>query len=213
MPLLILIKAVFIGILAALPLGPMGINCLRRSITHGIRSTLSVAAGIALGYMVWVFVIVYGISELSFLHQANNKTAQLLCGIFFILWGVWMLLFKKIKSHPQAPSTSGLVRDFLLAFTVIVVNPATILTITILFTVFGILPLPNTLTTESVLTKKQVALWLSLAVVSGTVMLWLSISLLMKKQETTFPQQLINRIAGLLITIGGIAICLKVVFS
>ncbi|MGD1878749.1 MAG: LysE family translocator [Kiloniellaceae bacterium] len=121
--LLIFLKGSAIGFAMAMPVGPVGILCIQRTLHHGIRSGLLSGLGAALGDALLGGVAAAGLSSVTHFLLTIETELRFGGGIFLLLLALWTW-FK--RDAPQAPSLAGhgiVVTSFLL----VVTNPITIL--------------------------------------------------------------------------------------
>ena len=62
----VLITGFSLGLSLASPLGPMGLICLRRTLTRGPTSGFTSALGISCADAFWSFVAIHGLTSISF---------------------------------------------------------------------------------------------------------------------------------------------------
>lgn len=115
------ITGFFTGILFAIPLGPAGMESIKKTLNYGIGQGLLVALGAVLADAVDIFLINVGLFNIL----SQNKRTE---GIFFIVCGFLIMIFaisdykrnkfnKDMKKFDSMPVLKG----FLIAFT----NPMT----------------------------------------------------------------------------------------
>lgn len=110
------------GFGAAIPLGPSGMESIKRSLSHGFREGFKVSVGAIIADYLYVLLINLGLSALL---NTNKKAA----GLFFIVSGILLILFNKASnksSHPIVDKLtnhrySGMLSGFLVTF----LNPMT----------------------------------------------------------------------------------------
>ncbi|MCX7884208.1 MAG: LysE family translocator [Caloramator sp.] len=123
MLLRIIIAGFFTGIAFAIPLGPAGMESVKKTLSYGIREGLLVALGAVLADAVDIIFINIGLFNLF---SQNKKTE----GIFFIVCGILIIIFacddyKKLKNKKDVNvnkfESMPVLKGFLIAFT----NPMT----------------------------------------------------------------------------------------
>ena len=159
-----------VGLLTSSPLGPIGMLCLRRILAHGAVSGLVSALGIACAYAFWAYVAVHGLAVIADWMQQEKQVLQIGIGLFFLLYG--------LHSIYNAPSTVYSLRlkrsnatEFLSTFLVVLLNPATLLTYSALFTLFGV--------ASSRITQWQ-AINVALCAFAGSLSFWLIVERLVR---------------------------------
>ncbi|SHK57193.1 Threonine/homoserine/homoserine lactone efflux protein [Clostridium cavendishii DSM 21758] len=110
------------GFVAAIPLGPSGMESIKRSLSHGFREGFKVSVGAIIADYFYVLLINLGFSALL---SANKK----LEGLFWIISGIILILFNKMSHKSDHPIVdrltnhkySGMLNGFLVTF----LNPMT----------------------------------------------------------------------------------------
>lgn len=98
--ILLCIKAVFCGIAVAAPVGPMGVLCMRRTMTQGYTCGVFTAAGIALSDTTYSLLAVLGVTSISDFIQKHKYSFDICVGVFIILIGL-NIYFSKSESEDQ----------------------------------------------------------------------------------------------------------------
>ncbi|MEO3430870.1 LysE family transporter [Pelagibius sp. CAU 1746] len=120
---LILLKGIAIGIAVAMPVGPVGILCIQRTLNHGIRSGLLSGLGAALGDAALGAVAAAGISPLTDFLLEIEVELRFGGGIFLVALGLWTWFHHSSTSAPRLRGHSIVAASFLLVIT----NPITIM--------------------------------------------------------------------------------------
>lgn len=87
-------KAASIGFAIAAPIGPMGLLCIRRTLTQGPRAGLATGTGIATGDAIYGMVAALGLASVSRFMLAHDKPLHLAAGLFLLYLG-WRTLAAK----------------------------------------------------------------------------------------------------------------------
>ncbi len=169
-----------IGFIAAAPLGPLRLLCLRKSLVHGISSGILSALGISVAFFLWSFIAVHGLASFSHWIQLEHQPIEIVIGLFLILYGL-NTIFNSPKVEYPTLKRNNKFADFFSTFILMFLNPSTFVMFTALFTIFGI-------------AKGQIgvggSLAISFAVFLGTYLMWIMISYLLqhvrKKVDDTF---------------------------
>ncbi|MCX4171143.1 MULTISPECIES: LysE family translocator [Paraburkholderia] len=83
-----------VGLAIAAPVGPMGMLCIRRTLTGGPRAGLAIGFGIATGDAVYGLIAALGLVGISQFMLAYDRPLHLLAGLFLLYLGVRTLLQK-----------------------------------------------------------------------------------------------------------------------
>jgi threonine/homoserine/homoserine lactone efflux protein len=84
-------KAASIGFAIAAPVGPMGLLCIRRTLTQGPRAGLAIGGGIATGDAIYGLIAAFGLASVSRFMLAHDKPLHLAAGLFLLYLG-WRTL-------------------------------------------------------------------------------------------------------------------------
>jgi threonine/homoserine/homoserine lactone efflux protein len=83
-----------VGLAIAAPVGPMGMLCIRRTLTGGPRAGLAIGIGIATGDAVYGLIAALGLVGISQFMLAYDRPLHLVAGLFLLYLGVRTLLQK-----------------------------------------------------------------------------------------------------------------------
>jgi threonine/homoserine/homoserine lactone efflux protein len=189
-------KGIFVGFAMAIPIGPIGIMCIRKTLTEGRLRGLIIGLGAATADLIYGCVAAFGLTMIS-----NTLVSQ---KIWIRLVGGALLLFLGIRTFRAQPTdpkfkihSSGMFGSYLYTVFLTLTNP---LTIFAFIAVFAALGLGNGLSYFS-----------ASALVAGVFIGSCSWFLLLSSGVTLFRKKLdivglkwVNRIAGVLIIISGI---------
>lgn len=183
--LLLFFKAALIGLSIAAPVGPVGLLCMRRTLSGGPRSGLATGLGAACADALYGAIGAFGLTALTRFFTSLTQPLALLGGLFLIGMGLRLLRHGAMPETVTGSSTSGMLRSFASALLLTLANPMTIVSF---IAVFSALSGALRLTPESALTMVSgvflgSALWwllLSASValirhwISSRVMLWIN---------------------------------------
>jgi threonine/homoserine/homoserine lactone efflux protein len=134
---IVLLKGILTGFILSLPLGPIGIYCMEKTLVEGEKEGFFSALG-----MVSVDVI-YGILAYLFLNQVEVLILTYETYLKFIL-GICLIImgYKKFKSHFEVKEIEnegeGIIKNFFTCFLVTLANPSTVFIFVAIFTALGI---------------------------------------------------------------------------
>ena len=83
-----------VGLAIAAPVGPMGMLCIRRTLSDGPRAGLAIGFGIASGDAIYGLVAALGMVSVSRFMLAYDRPLHLVAGLFLLYLGVRTLLQK-----------------------------------------------------------------------------------------------------------------------
>lgn len=132
-----LVKGLILGVSIAAPVGPIGILCIRRTLSHGMLAGIAGGLGTALADGFYAAIAAFGFAALLDDLLADNLWFRL-GGAAFLLWLGW----KGWNAEPAARAASvdarTLAGTFAATFLLTVANPATIVTFLGLFLALGL---------------------------------------------------------------------------
>ncbi|WP_345813019.1 LysE family transporter [Paraburkholderia sp. PREW-6R] len=88
------LTAAGVGLAIAAPVGPMGMLCIRRTLTGGPRAGLAIGFGIATGDASYGLIAALGLVGISHFMLAYDRPLHLLAGLFLLYLGLRALLQK-----------------------------------------------------------------------------------------------------------------------
>lgn len=192
----LILKGLIIGFSLAVPIGPIGILCIHKTLKEGHLSGLVIGAGAATADAIYGCIAAFGLTVISDILISQELWLRLIGGGFLLFLGV-----KTFLAHPEEQSTSsngkGLFGSYVSTFLLTLTNPLTIFAFVGIFTALG---LGNGLNYFSAWT-------LVLGVFTGSCTWFLVLSY----SVTTFRKKFnsvgivwLNKISGVLIIIFGI---------
>jgi len=196
MELFFFLKGIFIGFAMAVPLGPIGIMCIRKTLTEGRLRGLIIGLGAATADLLYATVAAFGLTVISNTLVSQRVWIRLVGGTLLFFLGI--RTFRALPVDPKIPIKSdGILRSYLTTVFLTLTNPMTIFAF---IAVFAALGLGTGLGYFS-----AAALVLGVFIGSGLWFLSLSsgVTLFRKKLDLT-GLRWVNRIAGVLIIISGV---------
>jgi threonine/homoserine/homoserine lactone efflux protein len=196
MELTIFLKGILIGFAMAVPVGPIGIMCIRKTLTDGRLRGLMIGLGAATADLLYGCIVAFGLTVISNAIAAERTWIRLVGGAFLLFLGV--RTFRAPPVDPKVPvNSSGMLRLYLYTIFLTLTNPTTIFAF---IAVFAALGLGNELTIVS-----ASSLGIGVFIGSGLWFLFLSSSVIFfRKKLDIVGLRWVNRIAGVLIIISGV---------
>jgi len=198
MAVIIFLKGIFIGFVMAVPLGPIGVMCIRRTLTEGRLRGLIIGLGAATADLLYGCIAAFGLTIISDTLVSQRIWIRLVGGALLLYLGV--RTFRKIPADPKIPiNNSGILRTYITALLITLTNP---LTIFAFLAVFAALGLGSDLGNFS-----ESALVAGVFIGSGLWFLSLSSGvILFRKKLDLVGLGWVNKIAGVLIIFSGIIV-------
>jgi threonine/homoserine/homoserine lactone efflux protein len=120
------LKGLAIGLIIAMPFGPVGLLCLQRAITMGLRVGLLSGLGAGLADTFYGAVAAFGLTYVSDFLTAHHILLQTVGGAFLAMMGVRLYLAKKAPKQIE-PSHSHFAGAFASIFFLTLTNPGKLL--------------------------------------------------------------------------------------
>lgn len=127
------LTAAGVGLAVAAPVGPMGMLCIRRTLTDGPRAGLSIGFGIACGDAVYGLVAALGLVGVSQFMLAYDKPLHIVAGLFLLYLGLRTFFHRPTEQVATLRGNGGGLRAFASAFLLTLTNPQTIIMFAALF--------------------------------------------------------------------------------
>jgi len=134
MELNLLIRGLIIGLVISIPIGPLGILCIQRTINKGRISGFLSGMGIAIADTIFALIAGLGISFIINLLKEQQLNLQILGGIVIISIGIKIFFANPIKQFRMRRKQKGnLFEDFFSVLLLALSNPITALVFVSLF--------------------------------------------------------------------------------
>jgi threonine/homoserine/homoserine lactone efflux protein len=197
MEIIFFIKGLIIGFAMAVPIGPVGIMCIRKTLAEGHSRGLIIGLGAATADSLYGSIAAFGLTFVTDMISSQQFWLRLIGGGLLLFLGIRTFRAKRKDSaipFDNKGSLSSYVSAFLLAFT----NPVTIFAFIAVFAAFGVGQQLNIIS----------ACILVLGVVAGSFLWFLTLSYvatLFRKKLDSGGLRWVNRISGILIMLSGLA--------
>src|SRR5580698_10163323 len=119
---LLIFAGVVIGLIVAVPIGPVNLICIRRTISFGPLNGFTAGLGAALGDGIFAMVIGFGLTEVRQWIEHHSTLIQLSGGLLLIIFGAYTYVADPLHSRAverkdvQEPSGASLARTFASTF-------------------------------------------------------------------------------------------------
>ena len=120
-------KGIIIGLMVSIPLGPIGVLCVQRTINKGRRSGFISGLGAAAADTIFALVAGLGITFIIRFIKEQHFYFQLIGGIIIILLGIQIFYSNPVKQiRLQRMNKLRLSQDFISVFFLTISNPMAI---------------------------------------------------------------------------------------
>jgi threonine/homoserine/homoserine lactone efflux protein len=127
-------KGAVIGFAIAAPVGPIGILCIRRTLSDGRLAGFVSGLGAAGADTVFGLIAALGLTLIGPFLQEHKNTISVIGGLFLLYLGYVEIRAKPVDPSAPPPRPTGLVSHFVSTFFWTLANPMTILSFIAIFT-------------------------------------------------------------------------------
>lgn len=201
-----LFKGLLIGFSIAAPVGPIGILCIKRTITSGRLAGLVSGLGAATADAVYGIIAAFGLTFISSFLIDQQSWLRLLGGAFLCYLGV-KTFFTKPTESSSLSNEINLLNAYGSTFFLTLTNPLTILSFAAIFAGLGLLDVDGNYLSAAIIV---------LGVFIGSACWWFLLSTgvsIFRARFTSTGLLWVNRISGLIILGFGIAAVYTGLFS
>jgi len=205
----LIISGVIMGLIAAVPIGPVNLICIRRSFAFGPVNGFVSGLGAALGDGVFAAITFFGLTWVAELIQSYDVIIELVGGALLVWFGVHTVLSpvagKVEDGDKNEPGGSTLVRAMVSTFVLTITNPATLIAFASMFASFHAL--------VGGANSYVDAGFVVAGVVGGSAGWWLCLTSVIGVFHTRITDRtvrIINRGSGVLVALFGLAVLIHV---
>ena len=192
------LKGVLIGFSIAAPVGPIGVLCIRRTLSDGRLSGLVAGLGAATADAVYGSVAGFGLTAISGLLIGHAGWLRVLGGTFLCYLGARTFLTQAVAQG--AVARRGLLGGYASTFVLTLTNPMTILSFGAIFAGLGLVAAAGTYAAAAALVA---------GVFAGSALWWLMLTLgvgTLRGRLNPGALRWVNRVAGIVITAFGLVV-------
>ena len=201
MTVLTIVKALLVGFVAGIPIGPVGILCIQKTLNKGMWNGFATGLGSAIMEIIYAAVALFSMAFVAEFIQANRDWVMIIGGLVIIFVGISTFFKNPVDRLKGAHiETSGRFTDSLQGFLLTLSNPGALVIMLSLFAFAGIDP-------EAFDTKYTMGIMI-FAVFIGESTWWLVLSSGVNHFRKKFSLRgllLLNRISGSIIAVLGLA--------
>jgi threonine/homoserine/homoserine lactone efflux protein len=191
-----LIKGIVLGISVAAPVGPIGVLCIKRSLTEGRKSGLVTGMGATVADTIYGAIAAFGLTFVTDFLIEQEFYVRIFGGLFLILMGVRLFISK--PPTDVVMEKGNMWHHFMSTIFLTASNPATILFFIAAFAGLGLETGTKNLTLSGIIV---------LGVLIGSAIWWLSLSYFVSIFRSKIKLQKLsglNKISGTFITVCGL---------
>ncbi|WP_018338514.1 LysE family translocator [Butyricimonas synergistica] len=205
--ILYLFKGMLVGLMVSIPLGPMGVLIIQKTLHKGALSGFIAGMGAASADLFYAAVAAFGLGFVINIVQAHELLLQIIGGIFLIVIGLKIYFdnpIRQIRQRRQGRvSKTGLLGDYLSLFFLTVSNPITVVVFMAVFAGMSVFGESSSLLGEVLVVA---------GVLLGGGVWWYTLSTLVNIFRKKFRLRVlitINRVSGMVITVLGALVILS----
>ncbi len=198
MEMTFLLKGLIVGFVIAAPVGPIGILCARRTLTHGRRAGFFSGMGAATADSFYGFIAAFGLTFISNFLVGHQFWLRLAGGSLLCVIGARTLFAEPDQKDDVPRSARRYAGMYTSTFFLTLTNPMTIFSFAAVFAGFGLAGARGSLVSAGTLI---------LGVFLGSGLWWLflvGVFSVFKRRFEHHELQWVNRIAGLIIAGSGV---------
>lgn len=202
MPVYLLIEGVLIGIVVAVPVGPLGLLCINRALMMGPVCGLFSGLGVATADALAAGVAALGISLISGFIAEQQQWLRFVGGIFLCYLG-----YKIYRTEPVAKArinnVNGLLSAYVTTFLLTFSNPVTILSFLAIYAGWHVPSLHGHYFAAAILTA---------GVFTGSALWWVGLFIGLTTFHDKFSLRFlfwVHRVSGTVIAIFGVVVLLS----
>lgn len=137
--ILFLVKGIVIGFLASIPLGPIGVLCIQRTLSRGRRSGFASGLGAASSDFIYAIIAGFSVSMVMEFVQEQQKILTILGAIILIGLGLKIYFTNPVVQmrRQRLKRSSGMWHDYISTFLLTITNPLAIFLFLGAFSVVG----------------------------------------------------------------------------
>lgn len=200
--LLNVLKAIVVGIAASIPVGPIAILVIQKTLCKGFKPGFVTSLGATVVDTLFAVVAIFALAVVQNFIEGNPIPIFIGGGLIVIALGLSMTLsnpFRKMKTETKVPKGDPCVTDFLSACAMGISNPGAIAVMLTLMAFFGIAEdKPSDWTFFPII----------LGIAGGSLAYWLGVTALLNKFRRQFNMRTliwINRSTGAVVIVLGLA--------
>ncbi|MGG6294766.1 LysE family translocator [Leptolyngbya sp. AN02str] len=193
------LRGLVIGFSIAAPVGPIGILCIQRTLTHGRWVGLVSGLGAATADAIYGVIAGYGFTLISAILVGQTLWLRLFGGIFLIYLGVKTFRSKPAE-HSAVATFDGMVSAYFSTVLLTLSNPATILAFVAVFAGLDLATASDPLRSNDA--ERFTAAVLVLGVFLGSALWWLLLSTGVSLVQSRFNSRRLrwlNRVSGIVL--------------
>jgi threonine/homoserine/homoserine lactone efflux protein len=192
----ILIRALLLGVITSMPIGPIGILCIHKTIYDGKKYGYAAAFGSVTADVIFATIAAFGISAVSNIINNHIFMIKLVAAVFLGIIGIRVYLMNPAKNEKEEKRVSkrNLIAAYFSVMILTLLNPVSILLFIALFTSFGLV---NVISGNGMTSLIQIVG----AVFIGSILWWFFVVKLVAKFSKNMSEEKISKISKIIGTL------------
>ncbi len=196
---------IVIGLFTSVPVGPLGILTIQRTLNRGRWHGVITGLGASTSDLIYAAIVGFSMSFITDFIDAHQFWIQIAGSVIVVFFGVHVFLSNPSAqlSSVKKSSKSDYISDYLSAFGLCFSNPLIIFIFIGLFAQFNFF--------ESGQTWYENAIGM-LSILIGAFSWWLTLTLIVSKLRSRFNVRglwILNKITGAILVLFGVIVCIK----
>jgi threonine/homoserine/homoserine lactone efflux protein len=201
------LKGIAVGIVIAVPVGPVGVLCVRRTIFEGRLFGFLSGLGAASADTIFGIIAGFGLTVVADLLLGYQSWLRGAGGFFLLYLGVTALRRHAVRGQEQEKNAENLFGAFLSTFVLTITNPVTILAFLGIFAAVGFTGAEATLARAGMLVA---------GVLCGSLFWWLGLNIVAGLFRKSFREShllWLNRGSGAILALSGVGLLVSLVYD
>ena len=193
-------QAMIAGVALAAPVGPVGLLCIRRTLSKGMVSGLISGLGAAVADAIYASIAAFSVTVISATLARYTGVLELVGGTLLCIIGAHAIYSHKIVEPRDSKAPQNLLEAFISTFILTLTNPTTIIGFAALFSAMGLCDEEG---------SRHGAMILVAGVFAGSALWWVILSTVMhyiRHLLSIQGQRWINLISGSVLSLLGVCV-------
>jgi threonine/homoserine/homoserine lactone efflux protein len=193
------IEGLIFGFIVAVPVGPIGILCISRTLSGGPTYGLFSGLGVATADAIYAGIAALGLTLVTSFLVREHTWVRLIGGLFLCYLGL-KTFFARPAGQEASSSTSSFLGAYTSTFFMTATNPATILSFVAIYAGFGVGSLSGNYVAAALLTS---------GVFVGSALWWFLLSgglLLFRAEFAQSGLRWVHKVSGVIIVVFGMLV-------
>jgi threonine/homoserine/homoserine lactone efflux protein len=180
-----LLRGFAIGLAVAIPVGPIALLCMRRTLERGFVFGFGTGLGAAIADLFYSSIAAFGISAVEEMLLEYRTALSLIGGIFLLVLAARTAAGKGVVEPKRAPNAVSAATAFVSGFVLTATNPLTVLGFVAIFAGFGV---------GKGLTDINRVIALVIGVTVGSILWWMTLNGIVARVRHFFEQKTLQRV-------------------